>query len=76
MSRFYADIQGNRGEATRCGSAKSGISGHIRGWDIGCRVDCFVDENGEDKVQIILTAGSSRHRISKVLGTFTAKDLE
>ncbi len=45
MSRFYADIQGNRGRATRCGSKGSGISGHIRGWNTGCRVH-VVDIDG------------------------------
>lgn len=74
MARFYASIQGNRGEATRIGSKDSGIEGHIRGWNIGGRVCCFVGENGEDRVQISLTGGSSCS-FEKVIGTFTEADL-
>ena len=29
MARFYGDVQGNRGEATRMGTPSSGISAHI-----------------------------------------------
>ncbi len=47
MSRFYASIQGNRSAATRQGTAASGIAGHIRGWDIGVKVEGH-DYDGED----------------------------
>ena len=57
MARFYASIQGNRGEASRIGTTSSGISGHLRGWDIGARVAC-EDFNGSDEVSIQLTGGS------------------
>lgn len=59
MARFYADIRGNRGEATRMGTEKSGLQGHIRGWNIGCSVRCIVDENGKDKLFVYKTGGSS-----------------
>lgn len=76
MAQFYADIQGNRGAATRMGTKASGINGHIRGWDVGCRVHCYYDDKEEvDKVSIELTSGSGQHRMSKDLGTFTADDL-
>lgn len=48
MSHFYGDIKGCRGEATRCGSAESGIRGHIRGWHIGASVRCF-ERDGKDR---------------------------
>jgi archaellum component FlaG (FlaF/FlaG flagellin family) len=59
MARFYADIQGNRGEATRMGTTASGMSGHVRGWNIGARVVMDVAQNGEDRVTVYLTSGSS-----------------
>ena len=59
MSRFYADIQGNRGQATRQGSADSGIDGHIRGWDLGGAVDMFAEKD-EDIIDIYLTKGSNQ----------------
>ena len=58
MSHFYGSIQGNRGEVTRCGSKESGISGHIRGWGVGARVNCYVDKMGDDVVEIYRTSGS------------------
>ena len=63
MSHFYADIQGNRGEATRGGSKDSGIDGHIRGWHTGARVVCHHDdESGKDIVRVYRTGGSSGKR--------------
>ena len=32
MSHFYGTLQGNRGEATRCGSANSGVVTNTAGW--------------------------------------------
>ena len=50
MARFYAEIQGNRGKASRMGSKDSGIWGHIRGWSVGARVTWYVNDEGEDVV--------------------------
>lgn len=74
MSRFYASIQGCRGEATRQGSAKSGIEGHIRGWDVGVKVFCDVSEEGEDVCTVYLTSGSNGH-VERCLGYFTKEDI-
>lgn len=73
MSRFYANIQGNRGEATRMGTAKSGMVGHIRGWDIGCRVEMAADGD-EDVCNVYLTGGSTGPRSERHLGTFRTDD--
>ena len=54
MARFYAKIQGNRGEVTRVGSPKSGISEHIRGWDVGIKVTGEVDAAGNDVFHVSL----------------------
>jgi len=62
--------------ATRQGTPTSGISGHIRGWNVGARVSCHVDENGEDIVTIGITSGSSGYKSDKILGTFKASDLD
>ena len=58
MARFYADIQGNRGQATRMGTKSSGIDGHIRGWNSGAKVCCSVDNKGRDVVEVYATHGS------------------
>jgi len=69
-SRFYASIQGSRGEATRQGTPASGMYGHIRGWDIGCRVGMATNTHDRDMVSIDLTGGSNGHRQSICLGSY------
>ena len=76
MSRFYASIQGSRCEATRQGTPKSGIEGHVRGWNVGARVYCYIGEDGKDTVKVELTSGSSYKGLTKDLGTFTEEDLK
>lgn len=71
MSRFYASIQGSRGEATRQGTINSGIDGHIRGWNIGVQVRCFVDEHGKDTCEIYQTGGSNGYKSDKHLMTIS-----
>ena len=58
MARFYGSMQGNRGEATRMGSANSGFSAHIRGWNVGCEVEMSVDDEGRDVCSVYRTEGS------------------
>ena len=69
MSHFYASIQGDRGEAKRCGSKKSGITGHIRGWNIGVKV-VIQQEGGEDVCYVYATGGSLGYKMDKLLARF------
>lgn len=62
MARFYADIRGNRGPASRMGTAASGMQGHIRGWHVGASVHCGVDQDGNDVVSVYATGGSNGHK--------------
>jgi len=75
MSRFYASIRGSRGMATRQGGKSSGISGHIRGWNIGARVHCFVNDEGKDVVQVFKTSGSSGWGGGQQIAEFTDKSI-
>lgn len=62
MSRFYAEIHGSaQTSATRCGSASSGISGHIRGWDVGVAVEGEQDYESpaSDRFYVYATSGSN-----------------
>ena len=56
MSRFYASVQGHRGEATRAGHAE--ITGHVRGWSSGVRIYGTGDKGGPDKFVVYATSGS------------------
>ena len=72
MARFYASIQGSRGEATRMGGEGSGIHGHIRGWNVGARITVHVGDDGEDVVTVWRTTGSSGSGLSEQIASFTA----
>ena len=74
MAQFYATIQGNRGERTCMGTKNSGLYGHIRGWNIGARVDVFYNEElDRDEVRILVSTGSNGGGQSKALGMFYRK---
>ncbi len=73
MSHFYANIQGSRGEATRCGTKNSGLSSHVRGWNVGVKVYIVYNEaEDRDEIHIEATGGSNGGRytpIGKVIET-------
>lgn len=71
MSHFYAEIQGNRGAATRCGSKDSGIRGHIRGWSIGVEIFCYHDEDrNKDICKVFKTNGSNNLSRPELIAEF------
>jgi len=60
MSRFYASIRGSaKTQATRRGNKKSGIIGHIRGWNSGIQVVGYVAKDGTDHFCVSRTGGSN-----------------
>lgn len=82
MARFYASIRGNSGNTSRQGTprqldhlhevpvrnAQSGITGHIRGWDVGVQV---VGRDGEelgDIFDIYVTGGSNDMAPHQLIG--------
>lgn len=70
MAQFYASMQGNRGQATRMGTKNSGLTAHVRGWNIGVRV-CLTHRDGEDVVTIYRTNGSNGHSSAEeVIGEY------
>ncbi len=58
MSHFYSTIQGNRGEATRCGTKDSGIMASARSWSGSITVYLDVDDQGDDCYRICVGEGS------------------
>lgn len=74
MAQFYASIQGSRGEATRMGTKGSGITGHIRGWDVGARVQ-VSHVNGQDVVRVYRTGGSNGSIIPDLIAEFSADSI-
>lgn len=69
MSHFYGTIEGNARTCTnRCGTKKSGIQGHIRGWDLGghVRLD-YSYEKAVDILHFTLTGGSNQPGLNRGL---------
>jgi hypothetical protein len=57
------------------GSAASGIEGHIRGWNVGVRVEFRVDGEGRDVADIYRTGGSNGSSHGELIAT-VAEDKE
>lgn len=77
MSRFYGSINGQaKTEATRRGSEKSGLIGHIRGWNVGVKVYCNVDENGKDMLSVYRTRGSNGESSRQLIAIVTEAGIE
>lgn len=74
MAHFIGYLKGNRGEASRLGTGNSGIRAQAQGWDIGGKVYCSVNNNGEDIVEMYVTRGSNGYGSGFYLGTFKIKD--
>lgn len=75
VSRFYGSLHGRTKEVTRTGTHGSGISGHIRGWDFGVKVEMHVDEGDNDVAIISLTGGSIDSSSAAMIGTFRKEDV-
>ena len=58
MAQFKADIKGSRGSVSRLGGKTSGITGHIRGWESGIRIEGHHDEDLGDIFMVYQTSGS------------------
>lgn len=46
MATFYGTLKGSRGEATRCGTIRSGMTTHAASWKGAIRVDMIMEEDG------------------------------
>ena len=59
MSKLYGSLQGCRGEATRCGSASSGIRASVQSWNGSLVSYMDLDENGNPMITLKTSEGSS-----------------
>jgi len=64
VARFYGEIQGTRGRATRLGH--SAMDSHIRGWNVGVKVSCRI-EHGRDVIEVYETGGSHAPKSRRLL---------
>jgi len=54
MAAFRGTVQGNRGEVSRLGTKKSGITARINGHKIVCKVEMNLNSEGLEQVTITL----------------------
>jgi len=72
MSTLYGSLTGQaKSTATRRGSAKSGISCHIRGWSVGIKVYGGVNDKGEVSFDVYKSTGSNSSGQDIKIGTYT-----
>lgn len=61
MSHFYGTLKGSRGEASRCGTKKSGVTTYTASWDGAVRASAWFDaESGLDMVDVSLVTWQGR----------------
>jgi hypothetical protein len=80
MAHFYADVKGGRKEKTATGTINSGLTAHIRGWDVGVRIECThesVTVKGKKKeidiCKIYRTGGSNSPASGTLLAVAQSK---
>jgi hypothetical protein len=71
MAHFYGMMNGGTGgPRTKTGTKKTGLSAHIRGWHVGCFVECKY-KDGKDIIEIYETKGSMGAKDRKLLHVLT-----
>ena len=73
MAQFRAVIQGQKGEASRLGSKKSGMCADVDGWNAGVSVRAF-HLDGKDGFRVSMTSGSSPKGNNILLGVISEND--
>jgi len=54
MAEFRGVLSGNRGDVSRLGSKKSGISAHIRSWNNDVYAMLIKDDDGKDVLNLTI----------------------
>ena len=64
MAHFYGTIEGNRGQATRCGSKSSGMTSYAASWAGAVRTVAY-EKDGVDMARVELTTwkGAGGYRL-------------
>ena len=76
MSHFYSVIQGNRGQATRCGTKDSGVTATAASWTGAIRTDLWYSP--EDDVNRYTVVMIPWHGVgcTRVMATGTVGELK
>ena len=68
MARFYGRVQGNRGEATRCGNDH--IKASVQSWNGSVITELTYNDNGDLMVDVSVSSGSSAYGQRIFYGTY------
>lgn len=68
MPRLYGSVESNSRRIAATAGGSLWLSGHVRGWNEGVRVDARADADG-DVFDVYLTGGSNGYRPDVFLGT-------
>ena len=71
MANFYGSMSSKKNKSPRTLTGSDGITGHIRGWNLGVEVVGKRDDEGNDFFEVWTTGGSNepkqRSRIATVV---------
>ena len=75
MSHFYSVIQGNRGQATRCGTKNSGVTATAASWTGAIRTDLWYSpEDDVNRYTVVMIpwhgVGCTRVMATGTVGEF------
>jgi hypothetical protein len=70
MARFYGEVEGTRGRASRLGT--SGMRSHTRGWNVGVEVVCTIRDD-VDVIEVYETGGSHAPSAKRLIATVTER---
>ena len=75
MAHFYSLIQGNRGQATRCGTKDSGFTATAASWTGAIRTDLwYAPEDDVNRYTVVMIpwrgAGCTRIMATGIVGEF------
>ena len=74
MARFRGTVQGARGEASRLGTAATGVTSTADGWHIGGEVEISDDDRGGDVVDFTLSGGSNARNSPRMVARYVEGD--
>lgn len=69
MARFLAEVQGSRGAVHRLGHQS--IRATVNGWNVGVRVQGYLNENGRVCFEVYRTHGSNGGGNPQLIAKFT-----
>jgi hypothetical protein len=67
MSHFYGTLNGNRGEATRCGSKDSGMTTYCASWSGAVHCQAHYNEKTDEDWVLVELVPWHGHGTNKVL---------